>query len=887
MKKVILGACSLFLFLSAMECKDPSPVAVEKVTISAPATTPATLTPGSTLQLSVNIQPSNAANKKVTWSSSDKTRATVDATGKVTIPKEATAGPVTISVVTNDGAKKADWNLTVATSAATTYSATISPTSKTFTGATTGYGTQAAQQFTLTNTGTGTINTVAAILNAGTGSPFEISTALSATTVAAGKTLTVSVRPKTGLAAKAYTDQLKITGSNGISLTVSLNFTVSAAATYIASVDLASKTFTAANTGYGTQPAQVFTIKNDGTGTINTLAAALKTGTAFEISAALSGTTVAATKTQTVSVRPKTGLGAGTYTDQLNITGSNGISLSVSLNFTVTTASIPVYSATITPDTKTFTGATVGYGAQTAQVFTIANTGTGNITSLAAALKTGTNFEISAALSGTSAASGGSQTVSVRPKTGLAAGTYTDQLNITGSNGISLSATLNFTVAAAASPLAFTGTFSIPASTVGTAITNINVSTGASGGKTPYTFSATGLPAGITINASTGVISGTPTTEAPAGTANITVKDASTPQQSKGITITCGAISAAAPVDYFTGAGTPENPYQIGTAADLAKLAELVNAHTAPYFASGKFYKLTANINLGVNPYNKGAGWTPIGKDFDNAFQGTFDGNGKSVSGLFINNSTLNYVGLFGYNRGVIKNLGVAGVNINHSTTGTGEYYTGGVAGYSLISVINCYVSGTITGKRVGGVVGFNQGDVTNCYSAANVSGTQNVGGVVAENQSGGLLVGSVANCYVTGSVTSNNTAGGVVGRNVNNDALISKIQNCVALNPSVKASTAGRIVGNFISGDLSGNSAYSGMTNISGATFPSGGLTDENGLNLTAADAQLQATYLTGKGWKFGTNETNPWKWGGTAYPLPVLWYQTTSTYPTFPSHL
>ena len=114
MKTTILGALCLFFFLSAMECKnDPVPVPVKTVTIKPPASIPAVLTPGSTLQFSFDIQPPDAANKKVSWKSSDETRAKVDATGKVTIPATATAGTVIITVTTNEGAKTATWSLTV------------------------------------------------------------------------------------------------------------------------------------------------------------------------------------------------------------------------------------------------------------------------------------------------------------------------------------------------------------------------------------------------------------------------------------------------------------------------------------------------------------------------------------------------------------------------------------------------------------------------------------------------------------------------------------------------------------------------------------------------------------------------------------------------------
>lgn len=103
----------------------------------------------------------------------------------------------------------------------------------------------------------------------------------------------------------------------------------------MATVDPASKTFTAATAGYKQQAAQQFTIENTGTAAISGLSAALTDGTSFEISTALSGTEIPSGSAATISIRPKTGLSAGTYSDILSITSGNGIPLTVSLSFTV------------------------------------------------------------------------------------------------------------------------------------------------------------------------------------------------------------------------------------------------------------------------------------------------------------------------------------------------------------------------------------------------------------------------------------------------------------------------------------------------------------------------------------------------------------------------
>jgi hypothetical protein len=92
-------------------------------------------------------------------------------------------------------------------------SVSISPLITTFTAATAGYGVQAAQQFTITNADAEAITGLAAVLG---GENFEISTELSANALDSGGTATVSVRPKTGLSARTYTDTLTVTGDGGI-----------------------------------------------------------------------------------------------------------------------------------------------------------------------------------------------------------------------------------------------------------------------------------------------------------------------------------------------------------------------------------------------------------------------------------------------------------------------------------------------------------------------------------------------------------------------------------------------------------------------------------------------------------------------------------------------
>lgn len=281
----------------------------------------------------------------------------------------------------------------------------------------------------------------------------------------------------------------------------------------------------------------------------------------------------------------------------------------------------------------------------------------------------------------------------------------------------------------------------------------------------------------------------------------------------------------------FLGAGISSDPFLINTAAELAKLAELVNANNTTYNASGVCYLLTADLDLsgyGAG-YNGGKGWIPIGHQDTGSlyFKGNFDGNGFKITGLYINSTGYDNTGLFGaVDGGTISNLGLEGVNI------TGKEFVGSVAGDVRSGTVqNCYATGAVTGRGiVGGVAGgVDSGTVRNCYSACTVESTSDcVGGVAGWINNGG----AVENCYSTGAVTGNGIVGGVAGH-----VAIGTVENCAALNPSVTAtgSNVGRVVGLNDGGSLSGNAAFSGMTLI-GAT------TSSDAAGIHGADLALAA---------------------------------------------
>ena len=164
--------------------------------------------------------------------------------------------------------------------------------------------------------------------------------------------------------------------------------------------------------------------------------------------------------------------------------------------------------------------------------------------------------------------------------------------------------------------------------------------------------------------------------------------------------------------------------------------------------------------------WNGGLGFEPIGDD-TTPFTGSFNGDGYTVSDLYINRDD-DYVGLFGLTDGAtIENVGLTDVDI----AGDGSYAViGGLVGYAAYTTItDCYVTGEVSGgintNNVGGLVGFSEGsDFATCHFSGVVDGGGSDGGV------GGLIgctdSSSIIDSYSTGEVTGVWDVGGLVGFN-------------------------------------------------------------------------------------------------------------------------
>ena len=206
----------------------------------------------------------------------------------------------------------------------------------------------------------------------------------------------------------------------------------------------------------------------------------------------------------------------------------------------------------------------------------------------------------------------------------------------------------------------------------------------------------------------------------------------------------------------FSHAGTAADPLQISTADDLYWFAAWVNGTYTPEEGETAVTHLDAcavlmndiTVNTGVldadgklaSDVSGFSEWTPIGNN-SNQYNGTFDGQGHTVSGLYFNNSETYYVGLFGYICGKISNVGIVDSYFK------GSYYVGGVCGYCYNGSIKyCFNTGAISGiDNMGGLCGFAaSGNIENCYNAGTVSGSgQKVCGVCGNN-----VVTYITNCY-------------------------------------------------------------------------------------------------------------------------------------------
>ena len=305
----------------------------------------------------------------------------------------------------------------------------------------------------------------------------------------------------------------------------------------------------------------------------------------------------------------------------------------------------------------------------------------------------------------------------------------------------------------------------------------------------------------------------------------------------------------------------------IKTAEDLLKINDDL---------SGKYILMNDIDMVSVTDF------VPIGGSA--VFEGIFDGNGYVIKNLTINDTSSEYVGLFGLNQGTIKNVGIVNANI------TGQGVTGALAGMNAGAglVTNSFSTGTVknvstddTGNNMlastGGLIGINYwgATITDSWSSADVSGTSLLGGLLGTN---GL--GNITNVYATGNVTGVTGIGGLIGMAVNTDGF--SIKNAYATgnvtgttnvggliggaeNETIEnAYATGAVVGVTNTGGLIGSVSNTTVTNSFWATDTTGQASSAGSeLGITSNDFADSSLFI-GAGWS-----EDIWDFSGQA---PVL---------------
>lgn len=261
-----------------------------------------------------------------------------------------------------------------------------------------------------------------------------------------------------------------------------------------------------------------------------------------------------------------------------------------------------------------------------------------------------------------------------------------------------------------------------------------------------------------------------------------------------GLTVEKGSVEIHGVVKRLTNNAGSSITYQVGTASELLKLAAAINqtGETDRQTTLTHVNKIVLSDDIDMSNVN----WTPMGTS-EHPFAMTFDGNGKTISNLNIQQSSAACVGLFGklvtpgkIEGLTLKNVSVKGQSqvgaiVGSAYTGTvanckvegivqveGNYQVGGITGAGYAAISQCsvngaagsYVKGTylqanLEGDAVGGIIGYyceGTKSLDHCTVAGvSVEGTRKVGGVVG--QQGGDV--TVSNCSFSGTVRSNASA--------------------------------------------------------------------------------------------------------------------------------
>ena len=323
------------------------------------------------------------------------------------------------------------------------------------------------------------------------------------------------------------------------------------------------------------------------------------------------------------------------------------------------------------------------------------------------------------------------------------------------------------------------------------------------------------------------------------------------------------------------------------TVSEDGRTYEVYNANGLLAWNKAVLGNLSLNCTLTDDIDLSDIDWTPIGTE-SRPYTGNFDGGGHTITGLKIDKSGTDYVGLIGClgSGGKVQNVTLTNISVS------GANCVGGIAGQNYGTVENCSVNGTVTGKGftdTGGIAGSNYGTISGCSAEGTVTGSVNVGGIAGGSYlgviidgchstaavSGSLCVGGVVGnlgnnsflmaCYSTGNVTATITyghafVGGVVG--INSQGTVTGCYHATGEITSLGEGRIGGIVGENYIGTVA---ACYWDSNLSSGTGSNNGKDDTHkvdGTDVTwqkAVAAMNTALQSAGSGWQYVLNGALP----------------------------
>ena len=321
-------------------------------------------------------------------------------------------------------------------------------------------------------------------------------------------------------------------------------------------------------------------------------------------------------------------------------------------------------------------------------------------------------------------------------------------------------------------------------------------------------------------------------------------------------------------------AGINVSDWENGTSIDGGEATEAysydINTKTITIY-SGEGLKVAADVvNSGDTDLNitldndidlSDIDWTPIGTE-SRPYTGNFDGGGHTITGLKIDKSGTDYVGLIGClgSEGKVQNVTLTNISVS------GANCVGGIAGQNYGTVENCSVNGTVTGKGftdTGGIAGSNYGTISGCSAEGTVTGSVNVGGISGlcvpnyDTGTDSLIGSTIDGCHSTADVSGISSVGGVVGNLGNGCSLMAcySTGNVTATLTDGYANVGG-VVGINSQGTVTGCYHATGeITSLGRGRI--GGIVGENYIGTVAA-CYWENNLNSGTGSNSGTDDTH-----------------------------